>query len=251
MESDIKTKLFAPVGKKMAQGLLDIVLPPDGTAKPFGPSQDGPSFVYLDEPCCARCGYPFDYHMGPDHVCARCAVDLPVFDGARSALQYQEESSAPILSFKHGGRTRDLGRFTHHMLRAGRRFWPETDYLVPVPLHFLRLRKRKFNQAALLAKAISEKTDLPCRAEFLWRHKQTPSQGSQTAKGRYRNVQGAFSVPDEFKPEIKDKTIVIIDDVYTTGATLEACTRTLRRAGAAKIYAVTLARVVRDQEIPT
>lgn len=251
MESDKKTKLFAPVGKKMARGILDIVLPPDGTASHKTVSEDWASFVYLDEPCCDRCGFPFDYSRGTGEVCARCMVDPPIFDGARSALQYEEESSAPILSFKHGGRTRHLERFAQQMVRAGRTFWPKADVLVPVPLHFLRLRKRKFNQAALLARAMSEKTGLPCRADYLWRHKPTTSQGLQTAKGRFRNVQGAFSVPEDIKPEIKGKNIVIIDDVYTTGATLEACTRTLRRAGANKIYAVTLARVVRDQEIPT
>jgi len=251
MESDKKTKLFAPVGKKMTRGVMDIVLPPDGTAKPFNGADSWSTFVYLDEPCCESCGYPFDYHMGPEQICARCMVDPPIFDGARSALQYGEESSAPILSFKHGGRTRDLDRFAHQMLRAGRAYWPKADFLVPVPLYYLRLRKRKFNQAALLARAIAEKTGLPNRPEVLVRHKQTASQGLQTAKGRFRNVRGAFTVPEACKTEIQDKNIVIIDDVYTTGATLEACTRTLRRAGAAKIYAVTLARVVRDQEIPT
>ena len=251
MESKIKTKLFVPVGKKVARGVLDIVLPPNGTASHDMPTENWPDFVYLDEPCCATCGYPFEYSRGPEEVCARCMVDPPVFDGARSALRYQDESSVPILSFKHGGRTRHLERFAVQMARAGRGFWPQADVLVPVPLHFLRLRKRKFNQAALLARVLSEKTGLPCKPEYLWRHKATVSQGSQTAKGRFRNVQGAFSVPDEFKSVIMDKNIVIIDDVYTTGATLEACARTLRRAGAAKIYAITLARVVRDQEIPT
>lgn len=206
---------------------------------------------YLDDPCCQACGFPFEYHRGEDAECAKCMVNPPDFDGARAAFHYHEDSCALVLSFKHGGRTVNLGRFARQMARAGRSFWPESDMLVPVPLHRNRLTKRRYNQAALLAGAIAPICGVPHRAEILTRHKPTASQGVQTAKGRFRNVRGAFTVPVDLRPEIEGKTIVLIDDVYTTGATLGACARTLRRAGAEQIYAVTLARVVKDQEITT
>lgn len=258
MEVLDKLKLLNGADRKISAvtaGFLDIVLPPAGQAtsaySSYAPGNLWQNMRFLDEPCCHACGYPFEYFMGKEQLCARCMVERPVFDQARSALQYHVDSSGLILSFKHGGRTQNLTRFSRQMVRAGRAFWPEADRIIPVPLHKSRLRKRRFNQAALLARAIGEQTDILFDPHSLARHKATVSQGSQTAKGRYRNVRGAFSVSDEYKAAIKGQTIVLIDDVYTTGATLEACTRALRRAGASRIFALTLARVVRDQEIPT
>ena len=121
--------------------------------------------------------------------------------------------------------------------------------IIPVPLHPTRLIRRRFNQAAILAQSLSGRTDLPVKTDILIRHKRTESQGQQTSKGRFRNVRGAFSVPETMRNQIRDKNIVLIDDVYTTGATLDACTKALQQAGAAHIYAVTLARVVRGQAI--
>jgi len=254
MESSSKIKLFNPVSRMISRGMtpvLDIVLPSADLLDPVQSSPEWLNMRYLDEPCCMRCGYPFEYQMIPGQDCAKCSVSPPVFDQARSALQYHEDSCGLILSFKHGGRTANLARFCRQMVRAGRRFWTETDVILPVPLHASRLKQRKFNQAALLARKIGRLTQIPYDPDILRRHRATASQGTKTAKGRFRNVRGAFSVPEDKRADLKDKTVVIIDDVYTTGATLEACTRALKRAGAARVFVLTLARVVRDQEIPT
>ena len=231
-----------PNFRRIAGHALDIIFPPpDNTA--------WQSLRYLDAPCCDCCGYPFEYEMGTGFLCAKCTTDRPAYDKARAAFQYTEKSAPLVLAFKHGGKTVNLKRFGQQMVRAGRSFWPEAEMLIPVPLHRQRLRRRHYNQAALLAGMISKQTEIPMETDLLLRHRATASQGAQTAKGRFRNVRGAFSISD--KDKVKDKVVILIDDVFTTGATLEACTRALRRAGAQKIYAITLARVVKDQEITT
>jgi len=138
--------------------------------------------------------------------------------------------------------------FGMQMSRAGRHLLPEADMLVPVPLHSARLIKRRFNQSALLAREVSRFHDLEVETESLIRIKKTPSQGGKSTLGRRRNVAGAFKL--RRTDRVKGKTIILIDDVFTTGATLEACARTLRKGGAERIYAITLARVVKGQVIP-
>lgn len=230
----------------------NIILPPVSELSWQGEIQsDWHDITYLDDPCCAHCGVPFEYDQGADAICAPCTANPPVYDRARAALQYNEHSAPLILAFKHGGRTQNLNRFARQLLRAGHPFWPRADYIVPVPLHRERLLKRKYNQAALLTKHLSRWTEANYEPDILFRHKATPSQGSQTSKGRFRNVQGAFSVPDKIKEKLEGKTVVLIDDVMTTGATLESCVRTLKRSGANTVYCLVLARVVRDAQIPT
>jgi len=239
-------------GSNMFSRLGNIILPPVSELSWIGQvSSDWHNMTYLDDPCCAHCGVPFEYDQGPDALCAPCMANPPRYDRARAALQYNDVSAPLILAFKHGGRTQNLHRFARQLLRAGHPFWPEADYLIPVPLHKDRLRKRKFNQAGLLAKGLARWTEAEFDPDILLRHKSTPSQGAQTSKGRFRNVQGAFSVPDDATEKLAGKNIVLVDDVMTTGATLDSCVRTLKRAGAGKVFALVLARVVRDAQIPT
>lgn len=228
--------------------LLNIVMPRffSKTAE-----EDWTDVTFLDEPCCFICGYPFEYDPGPRTLCAYCTANPPRFDHCRSAVTYDAASRAAILAFKHGGRTQNVDRFARQMRRAGRIYWDQADYLVPVPLHPKRLLKRKFNQASLLARALSDYVDAEFNPDILVRHKNTASQGMQTPKGRFRNVRGAFSLAEDAPAIIDGKTIVIIDDVYTTGATLGACASVLKRAGAERVFTLTLSRVVRPQQIPT
>ncbi len=227
---------------------LNIVMP-----RFFGRTaeEDWTDVTFLDEPCCFICGYPFEFDSGAGTICAYCTANPPRFDHCRSAVTYDAASRAAILAFKHGGRMQNLDRFARQLRRAGRIYWDQADYLVPVPLHPKRLLKRKFNQAALLARALSEYVDAAYDPDILYRHKNTASQGLQTPKGRFRNVRNAFSLRDNAAAIIDGKTIVIIDDVYTTGATLGACASALKKAGAAQVFTLTLSRVVRPQQIPT
>jgi len=243
------SKAIAPVISKWTRPIIDIVLP--SSAQRANGQAGWESVTFLDEPCCDLCGAPFEYEQFEKAVCAACIVSPPTYDQGRSALAYDNASRPMILSFKHGGRTYDLARFGRQLQRAGRRFFVDADFIVPVPLHRERLRKRRFNQSALLAKKLSANTGIPFEPDILMRHKATESQGAQTSKGRYRNVQGAFSIRDSGLSRLKDKSVILIDDVLTTGATLEACTRTLKRGGAKTVNVLTLARVVREQEIPT
>lgn len=208
------------------------------------------SLKFIDDPCCTACGFPFEFEQGVDALCMRCHAHMPIFDHARSAITYDDISRKLVLDFKYGGRTDGLEFFAAQMMRAGSAVLDEADTLIPVPLHPSRLRQRRFNQAALLARTISRLSAIPYQTEALVRRKNTPSQGGLTFLGRRRNVSGAFNMRPNFKDAVKGQHVVLIDDVYTTGSTLSACANPLKRAGARRVDALTLMRVVRPQEIP-
>lgn len=232
----------------------DIILPPqplftEGRGRAGGVDA-WQKVTFLDEPCCASCGFPFEYDVGKESLCGDCLARPPAYDRARAAFVYDEISRSPVLAFKHGGRTEGLRAFSAHMFRAGRVFWPEADMIIPVPLHRSRLVKRRFNQSALLARKLSTLTELPFEPDILLRTRATPSQGAQSAAGRRRNVRGAFSVSQKFKSRLKGQHVVLVDDVMTTGATINACAKTLKRAGVSYIDVITLARTVRQHTAP-
>jgi ComF family protein len=181
--------------------------------------------------------------MGEGAVCAGCARERASWQRARAVLRYDKHSRRLVLSLKHGDRThlaRALGRWMH---RTGGDVLDGADFLVPVPLHWTRLFGRRYNQAAMLAHAIHAAGGPPVAPDWLVRRRRTPSQGRLGPLARSRNVRGAFAL----RPgrSVKGKRLVIIDDVLTTGATVEECARVLRREGAAFVGVMTLARAVR------
>ncbi len=232
--------------RNAARWAVDTILPPTDDSALFD------QLTFLDDPCCASCGYPFESELRGlaafDLTCGACTARRPAYATARAAFQYDEASRPMILSFKHGGHTDRLSSFAAQMHRAGRNALEHADVLVPVPLHRTRLIKRRFNQSALLARSLSKRTDVPMSSRALIRTKRTPSQGGLSGAGRRRNVSGAFTV--ERSEEIDGARVVLIDDVMTTGATLEACTRALKRAGALRVDCICLARVVKPVTPP-
>ncbi len=205
--------------------------------------------TFLDAPWCEACGFPFEYAVQGGSLCVRCSVRRPAYHRARSAMAYDDGSRALILSFKHGGRTEGLASFAAQMRRAGRDILTDADVLIPVPLHPTRLIKRRYNQATLLARALAKITAAEFSPDILFRTRRTDSQGGFNARARIENVRGAFTVKHADK--IKGRNLVLIDDVLTTGATLEACARSLKRAGAARVDGICLARVAKAAALPT
>jgi len=245
-----------PQLKTLMYMAVDTVLPPQSLLTGALEAGDIEGEVwgkvrFLDEPCCKICGFPFEFKESPDALCGRCVIKKPAYDKARAAFQYDDQSRSLVLGFKHGGRTEGLAMFAAHMRRAGRSFLADADYLVPVPLHFSRRVRRRYNQSALLARALARISAPQFDPDILMRHRATPTQGGRTASARRRNVQGAFGIRDTAKARLKGAKIVLIDDVMTTGATLESCTLTLKRAGAAQVDALTLSRVVKAAALPT
>ena len=237
---------------KMAGAMvIDTLLPPQQLlgleADPIA-KRMWADVTFLDAPWCEACGLPFEYAVPGGSLCARCAVKRPILDRARAAMAYDDGSRALILSFKHGGRTEGLASFAAQMRRAGRDLLTEADMLIPVPLHPTRLIKRRYNQAALLGRALSKVTPAEFAPDILFRTKRTQSQGGFNARARIANVRGAFAVKQADR--IKGCKLILIDDVYTTGATLEACARVLKRAGAAKVDGICLARVAKAAAVP-
>lgn len=160
-------------------------------------------------------------------------------------MAYNDTSRRLILAFKHADRTDSAPAWGDWLARAGAELLADADFLVPVPLHRRRLMSRRYNQAALMAQALGRKSGLPVLVDTLICTRSTPSQGKMSRTQRERNVAGAFAVRESRQPAVKDARIVLIDDVMTTGATLTACVRPLLRAGAGRVDALTLARVIR------
>jgi ComF family protein len=205
---------------------------------------------FLSPPVCARCGLPFEFPVDLDQTCGACLADPPAFDRARAALAYNDVSRDLVLAFKHQGRRDGLKTFAGWMVAAGGALLEEADLIVPVPLHYFRLVRRGFNQSVWLAQALGELADRRVGVDLLKRTRPTPSQGGLSAEGRRRNVQGAFRVKRRAETRLKDQRVLLVDDVFTTGATLESCSRVLKRAGARSVDALTLARVARPRSVP-
>lgn len=204
------------------------------------------SLDFIAEPFCGVCGTPFDFEVEGEALCTSCLEDQPPYERARAALRYNDASRAMILGFKHADKLHAVRGFMPWLKKTGGNFLRNADYLVPVPLHRWRLVSRRYNQSALIADALAKDVGVLCLPEALMRTRATPSQGHLSIKERRKNVRRAFAVNPRFQDRIKGKNIVLIDDVYTTGATVGECTRTLLKGGASRVDVLTLARVVRS-----
>lgn len=237
------------------RALLDLILPPlcplcrkIVSHKNAACSSCWQQLNFISTPFCSQCSLPFetlDLENSSFQKCGACLHSPPSFSNARAAYVYDDVSKKMILSFKHGEALHLTPFLTHALVTAGRDLFRQTDVIVPVPLHWYRLYKRGFNQAALLAQRLGKMIHKPVGLAFLKRIKNTPSQGSLSLENRVKNVAHCFKVCDP--SQVKDKSILLIDDVITTGATLNACALTLLRAGGKEVNILCVARVKNAQ----
>ena len=205
------------------------------------------SLTFLGDPCCARCGLPFAYPGGGEAECAGCLAEPPAFDRLRAAVAYGDVSRQVALKLKYSGRPGLAETLAHFMMRHVRPGEGEA-LLVPVPLHRWRIWKRGYNQAALIASALSRRTGLPAGLDLLGRTRATPPLKGLGRRERARVVRGAFKVPPRARDRLAGRKILLVDDVYTSGATAAACARALKRGGAASVEVLCWARVVHVDE---
>jgi len=232
--------------------LLDSVLPPlclgcnEIVAEPGALcAACWPTFSFIAAPHCCRCGTPFAEHIGDGAACGACLRRPPRYRKARAALVYDDESRRLVLPFKHGDRTDMARAYGRWMVRAGGELLADAELIAPVPLHWRRLFTRRYNQALLLARAVARHGAAELLPDLLRRSRWTGSQGKLRAEERRKNVRAAFVLHPRWREAVKDKVVLLVDDVLTTGATVEACTLALQRAGARHVDVLTLARVVR------
>ena len=198
---------------------------------------------FIDRPYCEVLGTPFPFDHGEGAVSPEAMADPPPFDRLRSAVLYGDCPRRLVSRLKFSDQP-DLARWISGWMRvAGGDLLKECDVAVPVPLHWRRLHMRRYNQSAELARWLCRGEAIEYQPEALVRTRRTRQQVGLNSQERERNVQGAFRVEKDKRPLIEGRRILIVDDVYTSGATVKACARALRRAGAEAIDVLTFARV--------
>jgi ComF family protein len=234
--------------------ILDIILPTScsycnssvgDSGIPFFCSTCWADFSSLDGSVCPRCGRPFDspetLTHSPDHHCLACRQTPPTFDQALSVGYFEGPLREAIHQFKYRP-CRSLGKPLAGWMAENIRPVSDIDCIIPVPLHVARLRQRGFNQALILAYELSRTFTIPLSFDNLKRVRPTRPQVELSGEERIKNVAGAFALrrPDE----LRDRDVLLIDDVFTTGATMNECAMVLKDAGASRVTALTIARAV-------
>ena len=211
---------------------------------------------FIAPPYCERLGIPFVYDPGPGILSMEAIADPPAYHRARAAVRYDDIARTLVHAFKYGDRLDLAPTMGRWMATAGKPLLAEADVLVPVPLHWRRRWARRFNQSALLAEVIAKESNaasggaLRVSYRALKRVKATPQQVGLSQAARAQNVQGAFRVPAEGKAEVTGRKLLLVDDVLTSGATVDACARALLRGGAASVDVLAFARVVTAGRAP-
>lgn len=199
---------------------------------------------FITKPQCTCCGVPFSYAPLGEMRCGDCLANPPPYQLARAALAYDDVSRPLVTRLKYGDRPHLSILLARLMRQAGHEALQGAEAIVPVPLHWRRQVARRYNQSLVLARQLGQLSDVAVRPDLLQRHKATTPQVGLSRSQRLRNVAAAFSVPESSRPALQGKTLLLVDDVMTSGATLEACSKVLLKGGAAEIRILTLARRV-------
>lgn len=243
--------------RRVSVRLLDALLPPRCLACEADVAEQGTlcaaCFAALSPvtaPFCERCGVPFA-HAGQAParsasgglLCTVCEGRNPAFRTARAALRYGDGAKRLILPFKHGDRTDLTWPLARQMARAGAPLLARAEIIVPVPAHWRRLLRRRYDQAALLARALGAIAGRPVVPDLLRRQRATPPLGDRRAMERALAVEGAFAVSRRGAARLAGRQVLLVDDVMTSGATADACAMALLAGGAAAVDVLAVARV--------
>lgn len=235
--------LFFP---RLCAGCFSAWLPPDGG---FWCRQCLETLHWIRSPRCPRCGRPFlKSTWNFDHLCGECRIQAPPFTSARSAVAHAGVARDRINQLKFSGQiywAPALAQLLEHAVQS--REPGSFDCIVAVPLHHRRLRQRGFNQSGLIAGMLGKSLRCPVRFDLLARSQWTEPQTRLSRRERLRNVRNAFSAA---QPEqVKNRSILLVDDVFTTGTTLAECSKALKKAGASEVHAVTISRSLPELRI--
>ena len=242
--------------KHTARLALDIALPTLCVACREPVNGDGvcatcwAKLSFIAPPFCPRLGIPFVYDPGPGMLSMEAIADPPAYTRARAAVRYDDVARTLVHALKYQDRTDLAPAMGRWMARAGRELLADADVLVPVPLHWKRGWSRRYNQSGALARVIERQTGVKLSSEALRRVRPTQQQIGLSRKERASNVQGAFKVAADRQSLIHGRRVVLIDDVLTSGATVDACARALLRAKAASVDVLVFARVVDTHKSP-
>lgn len=199
---------------------------------------------FISRPYCEKCGHPLDEEPANRKLyCASCLQNYrSPFRLSRSAFRYDDGSKNLILSFKFMDKTENAKVLGRWLFNAGKDIWNQgADVLIPIPLHYTRLLRRRYNQSALLCHELSRLCGLPVEYTAVERHRKTRPQVEFSGHARIKNVKNAFRI--RHPERIRGKHVVLVDDVMTTGSTLKECALVLHKAGAASVDTLTVARV--------
>ena len=199
---------------------------------------------FITKPYCPVMGTPFTYDQGEGFLSGEAIQSPPPFTRARSVVAHFGLARSLVTRLKYGDRTELAPFMAEWMTIAGKELIESADMIVPIPLHYRRFLKRTYNQATELSRNIARSTGKPLQPFVLKRQKNTRQQVGLLKKARQRNMIGAFIVPEKEKAKIKDKRILLVDDVFTTGATARSATKALLRGGAKSVDVLTFSRVL-------
>jgi len=201
------------------------------------------SMPFITRPLCKVYGTPFAYDIGEDIVSAQAIADPPPFEAARAAVRYGPEAQALVHALKYQDRHEVGDVMIAAMARAGAELLPRCQLIVAVPLHRWRLWRRRYNQSQILAAGLSKRSGVPNDPFVLQRRRKTRQQVGLSAAERQANVRGAFHVPAARRAALAGRRVLLVDDVYTSGATVKAAARALLRGGAGAVDVLTFANV--------
>jgi ComF family protein len=249
--ADAVTRLAAGA-RQAGRWLLDALLPPQCLTCDAAVEGDAQFCAacfrdvgFVTAPCCVACGVPFAHAAvgSAAGLCPACELARPPWGRARGALRYEPPGQAVLLAFKYADRPEHAAGLARLMRRAGAALLAEAELLVPVPLHRTRLRARRYNQSALLARALGRLAGRPVLVDGLVRLRATQPLTALAAEARAATVKDAFAVRPARAASVSGRRVLLIDDVMTSGATAAACTRALLAGGAAGVDVLVAARV--------